>query len=287
MIAAITGGVLLWQRLGGGTAAADDEPVESEPNDVPAEADDLPVGRAMSGYLGRRSGVEQSDADLWALREPEGEHARGPRVVRIELGGLPNMDTVLEIFRAGQSEPLLVADSTGVGGAERVPNFVIGEGSYLVRVREVWETGRHATENVSDAYALRWDVVEPPAGDEREVNDSFALAERVLVGEERRGFVGWSGDVDVLCLAEDAPAVSAILEPVASLDLVLRVEERHLGREVAYDSGRAGQGEESAPGAGVAGQTCFHVSVAPGSAVTSDAEARWALRVVPVAAGPP
>jgi serine/threonine-protein kinase len=252
---------------------------EVEPNDTPALAALLPEGRSVRGYLGRRSSPERGDADVWMLDRRGG----GKRVVRIEFSGLPNMDTVLEIFRAGQSDPLVVVDAGGVGSPESVPNFVLQESTrYLVRVREVWEVARYPTENVSDAYVLSWTGVDPEPGDEREVNDTLSLAESIPPGEMRRGYIGWQDDVDVFCLSRDAERVVAVLEPVRSLDLVLRHLDRTTGHETIYDAGRIGAGESSAEIARAsAGTTCFSIAARVGDGVpSSDPNERWTLRLI-------
>jgi hypothetical protein len=192
------------------------------------------------------------------------------------------MDTVLEVFRGGQSEPLLVVDGAGPGGAERLPNLALVDALYYVRVRERSVSGRHPTENVSDPYRLRWDYVQLAPGDEREVNDTLALAERLEESVPRQGFIGWAGDADVFCAASDLPQGVAILEPITALDLVLRIEERHLDRSRAIDEGGVGQGERVTLSDVRAGSTCLVVSarVTEGAA-SSDATEPWSLRLVP------
>jgi serine/threonine-protein kinase len=278
---ALVGGIVAagvwWARSGrpGAPSAAPSE--EIEPNDTPAQAAPLPEARVVTGYLGRRMSSERSDADVWLLRNPGGRR----RVVRVDFSGVPNMDTVLEIFPAAGSDPLLIVDAGGIGRPERVPNFVLHASTYYVRVREVWEAGRYPTENVSDAYELSWSEVDLAPEDEREVNDTVELAESIAPGEARRGFVGWQGDVDVFCLSRDAERAIAILEPVGTLDLVLRHLDPTTGRETIHDVGRLGEGERSAviPRAR-AGSTCFSVAAsAVGGAPSSDPDERWTLRV--------
>ncbi|AKF07941.1 serine/threonine-protein kinase [Sandaracinus amylolyticus] len=277
-IAAVIAGAAFAYRSASATVATTSRATsELEPNDGPAQASELPEGRELAGQLGRRMDAEHSDADVWSLDNAAG---RG-RAVAIDFSGLPNMDTVLEVFRAGQSEPLLVVDGAGIGGAERVPNLVLVDPRYFVRVREQWLPGRHPTENVSDAYRLRWSYVEPAPGDEREVNDTISLAEELPLGSARQGFVGWSGDADVFCVGADAPEALAILEPVPRLDLVLRVEERHLGTSRTIDASGASGGEQVALSDVRRGSTCLVISARDGEgAASSDPRERWSLRVM-------
>jgi tRNA A-37 threonylcarbamoyl transferase component Bud32 len=250
---------------------------EVEPNDLPSDANELPEGVERQGYLGRRADPAHGDVDVWMVRHP----GRQPRAISIELGALPNIDTVLEVFSGGRSEPLLRVDGAGRGEEERVPNLALIDPTYLLRVREAPRPGEMPTENVSDRYRLVWRYVDPVQGDEREVNDSFALAEPIGVSEPRQGFVGWRGDVDVFCIDRDVARADVVLEPVATLDLVMRIDERHLGRERTIDAGEIGEEERAAIDDARAGSTCIAIraaEVAGGAA--SDAAERYSLRVV-------
>ena len=230
---------------------------EQEPNDELRTANPLAEGVTLTAYLGRRHDENRSDADIYLLRNPGGER----RTVRIELGAVPNMDLVFEVFRDGITSPLLVSDSGSMGQPEAVPNFVIDGPKYYIRVRELWESGRLPTENVSDPYTLRWRVVTPEEGEEREVNDSLELGEPMRIGDTRRGYIGWGGDADVYCLAEDATDVVARVEGVATLDLVLESVDRTSGRVRSYDAHEVGEGELSdAVERASAGSLCFEVS---------------------------
>jgi hypothetical protein len=162
-----------------------------------------------------------------------------------------------------------------------VPNFVIEGTTYYLRVRELWESGRLPTENVSDPYEVRWRFVTPEEEDEREVNDSIELAEPIRAGDTRRGYVGWGGDHDTYCMAADASNVVARLEGVSSLDVVLEVVERATNRVHTFDASPLGQGEvsdpiESAP----SGAVCFVVSAhRPKESLGNDPDERYVLHL--------
>ena len=255
--------IMLAVALGGGWWAWQQRPrevatAETEPNDALVTADRLPPDVPFEAYLGRRLDEERSDADFYRLDNPGGER----RVIQIEVSAIPNMDLVFEVYKEGiTSAPVLTADSGSMGVAEAVPNFVIDGPTYYLRVRELWESGRLPTENVSDSYTVRWGFVTPEEGDEGEVNDSLELAEGVRVGDRRRGWIGWGGDVDAYCMSEDATDVVARVEGISSLDLVLEVVDRVTGRVRRYDANDVGQGEVAEPveRAG-AGSVCFEVS---------------------------
>src|SRR5690606_4403593 len=252
---------------------------ESEPNDLISQADPLPEGLRVEAYLGKRMNEEQSDADFYRLDNQGGAR----RTVRIEVTAIPNMDLVFELFREGISSPLLTADSGGMGAPEVVPNFVIEGPTYYLRVRELWESGRFPTENVSDPYTVRWSFVTPEADEEREVNDSLELAEPIRLGESRRGYIGWGGDEDSYCLAEDATSFVARVEAVSTLDLVLDVVDRASGYVRTVDQAPLGHGETSGViERGAAGSLCLVVSARrPKESLGNDPDQPYVLHVEP------
>lgn len=269
------GGAWAWDRRPTPSPVA-----ESEPNDTFAEADFLPEGVRFEAFLGKRLDEERSDADFYRIHNPGGAR----RVVRIEVTAIPNMDLVVEVFRDGITSPLLTADSGGMGWPEVVPNFAIEGEVYFLRVRELWESGRFPTENVSDPYTVRWSFVTPEEGDELEVNDSLELADGIAPGETRRGYVGWGGDADSYCVEEATDGVVAHLEGVRTLDLVLEVVDRSRGRVSVVNANGVGDGEVSEAVAGEAGSLCFVVSARrPKEGLGNDPDERYALRLEPVA----
>ncbi len=251
---------------------------EQEPNDELTQANELPEGTVLTGHLGRRLDESRSDADIYLLRNPGGRR----RVVRIDVSAVPNMDITFDLYRGGStSAPVLMADSGGLGQAESVPNFVLDGNSYYLRVRELWESGRLPTENISDPYEVSWRYVEPVEFEEREVNDSVELAGTITMNGLVRGFVGWGGDEDVYCLESEASDVVARLEAVSSLDLVLRRIDRATGRATTFDEHGAGRGEisDALERAG-AGRWCYEVSAnRPKEGLGNDATQRYVLHI--------
>ncbi len=267
------GAVYLW-----GQRPVPVAPEEREPNDELTQANPLPEGVAMRGYIGARLDENRSDADIFEIRNPGGRR----RVVRIDLGAIPNMDLTFELYREGiTTGPLLVADSAGMGQPESVPNFVIDGPTYYLRVRELWESGRLPSENVTDAYTLAWRFVEPEEGDEEEVNDSIELAGSIAMNGQVRGFVGWGGDEDVFCLEGEATDVVARVEAVATLDLVLRRIDRTTGRATEFDEHGVGGSERTdALERARPGRYCFEVSARrPKVGAGSDPDRRYVLHV--------
>jgi serine/threonine-protein kinase len=252
--------ILLFLLVGGGVATwqlATRGPSESEPNHTRRDATPLPENTEMQAYLGQRVSQDSGDVDLFEI-----EH-RGMlrRAANVEVSSIPNMDVVVELLRSGQEAPLVVADSGGVGQGERLPNVPLEPGKYLIRVRERSVEGVLPTENVSDEYFVRWRLLDDDGTFEHELNDSLELAEPLGLGVERRGWIGWRGDVDTFCLSEDAERVVAQVSALTGVDLVLRVVDQRTDRSGKYDNKGAGRGETSKTWRNVAAaKLCVEVS---------------------------
>ncbi len=269
---AVLGGAMLYRR----GFRAPPLTREQEPNDQPGEANLLAPNQPVTGYLGRRMDRYHSDADVYAILNPGGQR----RVMALDVTGIPNMDIAVDVVRAGVETPVLVADSGGVGAAERVPNFPIAGPKYFLRVRESWGKGELATENVSDPYTIRWHWVQAGDDQEKEVNDSLELAEQLPIGATRKGYIGWSGDVDTWCLSDDGTNVVAKVGPVPGIDLVLRVVDRTDATSHSVDDHGVGEGEESPPiGHARAGSTCFEVSADDGAGARANPDTEYVLRI--------
>ena len=252
--------ILLFLLVGGGVAAwqlATRGPSESEPNHTAKDATRLPEDTELEAYLGQRVSEDSGDIDLFEI-----EHiGTQRRAAHIEVSSIPNMDVMVELLRPGQEEPFVVADSRGLGQGERLPNVPIEPGKYLIRVRERSAEGELPTENVSDEYYVRWRLLDDAGSFERELNDSLELAEPLELGTERRGWIGWRGDVDTYCLNENAESVVAQVSALAEVDLVLRVVDQRTDRSGKYDAKGAGRGETSKTWRNAeAGKLCVEVS---------------------------
>ena len=252
--------ILLFLVAGGGVAAwqlAMRGPSEGEPNHAGKDATHLLENTEMKAYLGQRLSEDSGDVDLFEI-----EHlGTQSRTASVEVSSIPNMDVIVELLKLGEDEPLFVADSRGLGQGERLPNVPLEPGRYLVRVRERSADGAHPTENVSDAYYIRWSLLDADGAFERELNDSLELSEPLALGAERRGWIGWRGDVDTFCLAEDAERVVAQVSALAGVDLVLRVVDQRTDRSGKYDEKGTGRGETSKPWRNVeAAKLCVEVS---------------------------
>ena len=145
-----------------------------------------------------------------------------------------------------------------------MPNIPVEPGKYLIRVRERPAEGELPTENVSDEYYVRWELLADDPTFERELNDSLELAEPLELGVERRAWIGWPGDVDTFCLDRDAERVIAQVSALAEVDLVLRVVDRRTERSRKIDDKGVGRGETSKEWRSAdAGKLCIEVSADP------------------------
>jgi serine/threonine-protein kinase len=252
--------ILFFLLAGGGVAAwqlATRPPSEREPNHTAEGATPLAAHTDMKAHLGQRLSEESGDIDLFEI-----EHVGSSRrAAELEVSSIPNMDVVIELLEPGREQPVVVADSRGLGQGERLPNVPIEPGKHLIRVREQTVEGALPTENVSDEYYVRWRLLDDDRAFEREFNDSLELAEPLALGAERRGWIGWAGDVDTFCLSEDAPQVVAQVSALGEVDLVLRVVDWRTDRSGKYDDKGAGRGETSNTWRNAeAGKLCIEVS---------------------------
>ena len=256
IVGLLAGGAWFWRAR---EPKAQIATVEHEPNQEMLQANPLPEGVVVRGKLGKRQDSRFGDADFFRIENP-GEVRR---TIAIHTTGLPNLDMVVDVFRDGRSRPLLSANGARFGLPELVPNFPIQPGPHFIRVRERWVTGELPTENVSDEYELSWRFVDAAERDESEVNDTLALANPIQLGETRRGYIGWDGDLDVYCLAEAGEGLrGTVTIEDGAIDLVLRVVTKGVAFSETYDRGGVGEAEIAYVPAALAGQHCFELSAA-------------------------
>lgn len=253
-------GFLLLILLGGAVAAwqlATRGPWEREPNHSATNATPLLENTEMKAYLGQRLSETSGDVDSFEIVHSGPER----RAAEIDVSSIPNMDVLIELLKPDQEQPIIVGDSRGLGQGERLPNVPLEPGRYLVRVHERPVDGTMPTENVSDAYVIRWRRLDSDESFEHEPNDSLELAESIALGVERRGWIGWSGDVDTYCLSEEAERVLAQVSALAEVDLILRVVDQRADRSGKYDDTGVGRGETSKIWRSAESQTlCVEVS---------------------------
>ncbi|MCA9580263.1 MAG: hypothetical protein KC416_00630, partial [Myxococcales bacterium] len=235
--------------------------VEVEPNNSPAEAQRLLPGVAVKGFLGRRQENGSGDADVYRITRPGSE----TQYITLTVTGLPNMDIVVDVVRAGSAEPVLVLNGQGVGAPEHVPAFPLYGSEYFLQVRERWIQGQHPAENISDAYTILWSVAHLTEDDERELNNTVAAANPLPADRPIRGVLGWDGDIDVYCAAEAGAEKVISVEGVAGVDLLVRLFQPTMAEPTVVNGGGLGEGERTAVlPAIVQGETCVEISARTG-----------------------
>jgi serine/threonine-protein kinase len=211
-----TGGYWWWARAGAGAVE-----VEVEPNDTPAQANAIALGRTVRGHIGKRLGPDESDRDVYRFTV-EGE----PAVLRVELTGIPNMDLHLAVFD-GTGTGLAETDAGGMGDGEVIPNLRVAPGMHYVAVRETWETGRPPVEDLHNWYTLQVSARPLSPDEETEPDDTPATALPLALGQPVTGYLGRAGDVDFFAprVEPGGPVGGGTLEGrvsgIAGVDLAL------------------------------------------------------------------
>jgi serine/threonine-protein kinase len=166
--------------------------MEVEPNNAAREATRLRLGTPLKGLIGRRLSDEVGDIDWYRIEHTK----RKKRLLRITVTGIPKIDLVLEAFDAADAKrPLWVANDSGEGGGEVIPNLRYEKPIYL-RVREVPGPGKAPTENLSDSYVLTATARPWKPNEEGEPNDDLFAANDVPLATAVTGFVSRKGDLD-------------------------------------------------------------------------------------------
>ncbi len=190
------GGLWAYQRA---TAEPPFAGLEKEPNDQASEANHVPFGRSVRGFLGKRIDVDRSDRDFYRIALPSSE-----AVVSVSMTALPNIASCLWVYREGEVEPR-ARYCTGAPGKDlSIPALHMDPGPYLFAVMQdraaYDERGRpFVLENVSDAYELTVSGATPDKATESEPNDEEAVATPVPIDGTVTGRFDWVGDTDVVC----------------------------------------------------------------------------------------
>jgi serine/threonine-protein kinase len=237
---------------------------EAEPNDSPEEATLLDPDEGLTAFLGPRRDRAHGDSDVYEL-----DASSSARVVTIEVSAPPNIDIELDLYRHDRADAVLHVDLGGVGHTEHVANFPMEATRYFLRVREVQDGVVFPTENVSDPYTVRWSTHAAAAHEEHEFDDDVAHAMALHVGDTASAFIGWNGDHDVFCLADDVPG--AVIEATSpGLDLVVTVREPGTDTEHVVNAPGVGAAEQWTSEGAVPAGTCATVTELEGSRRTSE-----------------
>jgi serine/threonine-protein kinase len=163
---------------------------EREPNNDGNHANPIAAGREITGYLGRRSSVQDGDRDTFLVNWPAGS----PRVVTVRVTGLPNIDVHLAIASTTGARAAM-SDDGRVGDGEVLHRRSV-EGPLVITVGETLGKGQPPVENVSDPYILT--VTEEKLAGETEPNMTDADANPLELTHELRGYLDARDDVDQL-----------------------------------------------------------------------------------------
>ncbi len=178
---------------------------EREPNNVAADANALPLGRPMQGYLGRRSEPTVGDRDFFVFDVPAaGQAEAGAAFIGIRVTSLPNIPMCSFLYRVGFPQPVAQFCTGAPSQDLDVAALRVEPGQYLLTVtQDMTQRGQELPrvyENVSDPYDVEVKLVEPSPSDEVEPNDRLESAQRLAAGGELRGTLPWLDDEDVLCV---------------------------------------------------------------------------------------
>jgi serine/threonine-protein kinase len=190
-----------------------------EPNDVPTAAIPIKVGEAVTGTLGRRQSMTESDHDWYILEVPPGK----PALMRVHLRRVPNVDTMLQLFRAGNKEAIAHAQAGGPGEDEAICGLMLDPGSYYILVRQDLSRSGRPVESISDTYTLTVETLDPDRW-ESEPNDTVKQAMALEMGVGRSGYIEHPTDRDVYCLASPPETpISVTLSIAGELEMTVSV----------------------------------------------------------------
>ncbi len=180
---------------------------EREPNGTDAEANPVAVASLIRGSLDG-----ETDVDVFRVTVPRTGQ------LRVAVTGLDGVDLALEL-RDARGAVLAKSDRGPAGTVEGMPNLGVVAGEYLVAVKEYVKArprpkpakvkkGAKPSKAAPDAgvvgrvgpspvYQLTIDLVDAADLTEIEPDDDAGTAVEVLLADTVRGWIGWSGDVDL------------------------------------------------------------------------------------------
>ncbi|MFT3913594.1 MAG: serine/threonine-protein kinase [Anaeromyxobacteraceae bacterium] len=165
---------------------------EHEPNDVPDQANPLPIPpgpqgqpaggvAVMRGFIGPKLSEDAGDADIYRIEVPK---EAGLRVLAAEWHGekpgegIRGLDVALSLNRAREggdprsSAPLVATVNRGGPGRPELLAASVEPGTYFLTVREVHGRATGPVEKPSDPYVLELRLGEAGPGQELEPNDA-------------------------------------------------------------------------------------------------------------------
>ena len=192
---------------GTGSAAEVHYTAEVEPDDDRDHAASLPLGAGAQGTI-----AGDTDVDVYKLSLP----AAG--MVAIQLDAIDDTDLVLEVQNA-LGEVVARSDRGPAKTSEGVPNLGLAKGDWFVVVKPFVKPKPRPKKKKGKAdappdaapavvesapYHLTAQTVAPADFTEREPDDDAGAAGELFPGDTVKGWIGWTGDVDVWKLSLEA-----------------------------------------------------------------------------------
>ena len=230
LAAAMLAGAVFWRHQAAFANTAHD--YEVEPNNAPEHATMIAPDVDVRGRIGQRLAVDRGDVDFFRLSPfPDGESR-----VRVELNPQPNIDTVVELLRAGQPTAVAVADDGPVGARQVIAGFRVSSGAqYYLSVHEHVRSGGIPMENVTDFYTVKYSVHAIDPTEETEPDDNEEIAQSLRLGTPVHGYIESHDDVDYWCLDAQTGPLHATHTPPTGLDLKLVVHPRDGAADTVAD----------------------------------------------------
>lgn len=194
--------------------------VELEPNDDPDKATPLVGDGVRQGFF-----APKGDVDYFLVRYEE------PSLVKVELGGVDRIDSVLSVVRPAsperkKEETLLRANDGGAREGELLTNLAVGPEGILLKVeaaaRQVDKKWVRDQENAIEPYRLTLTSRPDDGSVEREPNDQPELATPVTLGQPIRGTIHPRKDLDLYRIELSASPVKVPLR--ATVTGILKVD---------------------------------------------------------------
>ena len=179
--------------------------VETEPNDLAGDADTVPFGRTVTGFLGRRIDPTHGDRDFFAIDVPRDPGGGTIAYAKLSVAALPNIPMCTLLYRPGLTTALGQYCVGRAGRDLEIPTLRLEAGRYFVAVLQDMDPHGSQTppfihENISDTYSLTLESTERAPGLETEPNDQVASANSLALRETVTGILGWVRDEDVHCV---------------------------------------------------------------------------------------
>ncbi|MBW2699186.1 MAG: hypothetical protein JRF33_00070 [Deltaproteobacteria bacterium] len=177
---------------------------EVEPNETTAQAMELTKDCLVQAKMEAAAGKTHRAKDWYRIV------SGADKVLAVSVGGIEGEDLRLSLLDKDRNE-LFWVDSTGPGGAERVPNLKVDEAVYL-RVSG-------AKGGAGGDYSLKITFSAPVEGFEREFNGRYSTADELALGKRVQGYLGHQRDEDWYLLdLKELPTASVLRMELSAVE---------------------------------------------------------------------